>query len=848
MSSSAYAFPDTHFPSQTLPNRQTQLPDGYGCYHAADLDTDNRQGMQGELRFRFQYRHGNEGMTLVANEPTLPLLQPQECCQIPLPGMQDLTRVSTIYNTRQIQDRAVDQAYYFYENFPDLVWGSALDFLKDSYIDYEPRKRRKSKKRRVDDATRNLFEVRTEDKLSQLHEMLEPVLYDINPNMLLRLLKEDVNENIHKLYVDQDFYGGCLAYQSLPASSVHEGLIFYPTGPTLEVLNIRTVPHQGVPIYSMKSSPCRQFKLVSPLRQIETVSVPYRGAVVAGLRSDYYFCLMKVTTTKNKIKARVSNFIHSQQKIASVAVSPFIHGECLLGLDTGAIQLVSPEKGLTCVRAMPALEEQSTCRCHYGGHPRCIVVQQKKHIDLVDFRAPEDSGSSCLLSIPSENLPEHQEVFVAKQHPSNHFYHLVATQDLLLLLDERYPKYNVLQWCHMLNAPPNFMDIIPQAVTSDDLTSDPTSNDLTSDLIVLASQCSREVHCFQCSELNGCTPVSTSQPWKIASTDGWFDMLPEYPPVDLDPVRSRLERPLIGVSGAKRTSCAGCEPGVTVFQLSTAGDLFFQTYSQKSCTDDRQDKTLSRGPGCPNVQLGQESLTNCKAWIEGVLRQSVQEPEPLGFKTVDREIARNVFKSMTFPEAIPSKDCTLCKTPESWPLDDQSTDRSQPTDRSLPCPACGVEIVDSAEFQDCLEAGEKIIFRRRGIDEEGEEAVLPGKIDPKMYPDEMSKTLHRLWLRGYDGDDDDDDDSDKDVNQEADVVPKHPHRTHQPSKTSQVSAPKRQKSADATSQDAPDGRTAASQSLDTTDQQRAADLQRIRSARLSKLNWKVKFKRGAMGF
>ena len=32
---------------------------------------------------------------------------------------------------------------------------------------------------------------------------------------------------------------------------------------------------------------------------------------------------------------------------------------------------------------------------------------------------------------------------MTRQHPVNYFYHLVATQDMLVLLDERFPKYHV---------------------------------------------------------------------------------------------------------------------------------------------------------------------------------------------------------------------------------------------------------------------------------------------------------------------------------------------------------------------------------------------------------------------
>ena len=47
------------------------------------------------------------------------------------------------------------------------------------------------------------------------------------------------------------------------------------------------------------------------------------------------------------------------------------------------------------------------------------------------------------MSLPSDLLARDQEIHVTRQHPVNYFYHLVATQDVLVLLDERFPNYHV---------------------------------------------------------------------------------------------------------------------------------------------------------------------------------------------------------------------------------------------------------------------------------------------------------------------------------------------------------------------------------------------------------------------
>ena len=44
-------------------------------------------------------------------------------------------------------------------------------------------------------------------------------------------------------------------------------------------------------------------------------------------------------------------------------------------------------------------------------------------------------------------------------------------------------------------------------------------------------------------------------------------MLPEYPEQNLDPIRTRLQRSLIGVSAAKTKPWEKGRPGVTMFQV-----------------------------------------------------------------------------------------------------------------------------------------------------------------------------------------------------------------------------------------------------------------------------------------
>ncbi|XP_071794389.1 uncharacterized protein [Asterias amurensis] len=855
-------FPEFHFPCQSFPNKErVKLPAGYGCFNATNIDLTDK-GRKGQ-RFTFQYHHGDvrERGSLVAKEPTVPLFMPNDCSSVPLQTLQDLGRVKVIDKFNVIEDRAVEQVTYFYRKFPKLAWGSALEFLGDSYqdrFDYKHTRTEKFRRRQKAAPVLSLSKMKSEANLPKLLDRLDSSIYDVNPNMLLSLLKEEFQDNMEKQYIDQDFYGGCLAYQNLPPSSGHEGLLLYPSGPTLEVLNVQALPLQRLPIYSTLEFPKSSFAVSAPLRQIEAVGFPYRESIMAGIRTNYTCCMLNLTPAEYKVKAEVANLIHSQQKIASVALSPYIFGECVMGLDTGGVQLAHPERGpVICIKSAPSLESESPspCRCHYAAHPRLFVTQQRKSIDLVDTRTPVGQDS-CLLSLESKTLPKNQVAFVAKQHPSNQSYHFVATQDLMLLLDERFPNYAVLQWCHSLQTPPNYMDIVPHAVTSDTKTSPLRSDAHTDDLILVASQGSREVHCFQCNDLNGQTPESTSLPWKVSSTEGWLDMLPEYPEQNLDPIRTRLQRSLIGVSAAKTKPWEKGRPGVTVFQLTAAGDIFYQVFSQKDRSNDRKDKTVSVGPGCPSVELTKDSWMNCKEWIASVLRQQKSKAKKsqtsIGFEAADVETTIDVFNSMTRP-AQPDKACQIC-----LPKDFQIS-----RDSNLICPSCGIKTSDASQLeehlkdvrrdswhaqQSNLQKVSKPFKRRRGLfDDDGqEEDGLPWRIYPREYQDDMSRLLYKTWMHGYqDGTEEEVNDGVEYSQSQMDSTPfntpwrRRGRETPQPLTSSQISTHCQDESLDM---------GGLSQTLDMSGIQRAPDSQRTPSYRLSSTVRKKKVIRTMMGF
>ena len=122
-------------------------------------------------------------------------------------------------------------------------------------------------------------------------------------------------------------------------------------------------------------------------------------------------------------------------------------------------------------------------------------------------------------SIPSSEVDSFECISAIQRHPKNSHHYVLATDQSLMLLDDRFLHHPVLKWRHHNEDPVQFIDVACNAI--------PECHDT---VLVISGSNHRQTHCFQysdsqmqaeCSlnplmaEQQHLPPHSTSLPWKV---------------------------------------------------------------------------------------------------------------------------------------------------------------------------------------------------------------------------------------------------------------------------------------------------------------------------------------------
>ena len=123
-------------------------------------------------------------------------------------------------------------------------------------------------------------------------------------------------------------------------------------------------------------------------------------------------------------------------------------------------------------------------------------------------------------SIPSSQVDSFECITSIQRHPQNCHHYFLATDQSLMILDDRYLQHPVLKWRHHIEDLVQFIDITCNAIPDCD------------DTVVLVSGSKHhQTHCFQYSGTKGHSdmvltasrgqtyvpPTSTCLPWKVNS-------------------------------------------------------------------------------------------------------------------------------------------------------------------------------------------------------------------------------------------------------------------------------------------------------------------------------------------
>ncbi|XP_063151994.1 TATA box-binding protein-associated factor RNA polymerase I subunit C isoform X2 [Candoia aspera] len=411
--------------------------------------------------------------------------------------------------------------------------------------------------------------------LSSVASLCRDWLFELPLKLVAEWLHEDLAERWRRLSFDETPTGGALAW--LPDATAcgeptPRGCLVFPAGEAMNQLCFQDVVLRPAAHSSLRPQArgCpAQFELNGAVQQVAAVHL--EGSDFLGVRSGHFCVAWRRQRGRAPVPLQV---VCTDAPCSSIAVSPHLPGElsfCTLG---GALYLWHVEMGLRRLHQEGDgmfFRDPSPWRwSEFSAHPRVLTFADRTGLKGLDQRVPS-GGHLELFKVRGEADCQRGERLVLSKHlgHSEPFHHLVATQFSVFVLDERFPLVPVLRWEHMMQQPPIYAHLTPAGAPQH------------SHKVLLGTHRSQELLLLQYSGGHGLPCQLQGAPQKLPSTKESLPCFPAQVPVRQSALSQRLSVPTAGIAAAlgqqDRTQT------LLVFQLSEAGDLFYQPlFSQAS--------------------------------------------------------------------------------------------------------------------------------------------------------------------------------------------------------------------------------------------------------------------------
>ncbi|RDD46296.1 TATA box-binding protein-associated factor RNA polymerase I subunit C [Trichoplax sp. H2] len=686
--------------------------------------------------------HGNDSkLSLIASQPTLPLTMPNARIH------ENFGPISAI--TTNVQN----QILYFQNRYDDVIFQSLRSLFG--------------------------YELKDNIKFSKTNHGHTLSLSEAIVDLPLDLLEEYLGESLEierKKSTENCFHGNCISYHPFDNSANKanvkaNGILIYPSGKSHSILNAAMIKSElkdyhfanKLPFCSLKLSKKQSFAINGQIHEI----TPVIGNLV-GVRADYNCALLKVKCHD------IGNFLNNDDiecsfleccstfqlnyPPRSICLNPYIDGEMAIVCSSGGIQVWSESNGSREIRANSnylSHEEllSSWYGCQFAGHPRLLAVASSSDFDLIDFRVKPLKRRS-LFAIPTSHLLINEK-FVAIQRHSRPFYHLLGTQQSLLLLDERFPSHPVLKWRHHLRSNPFCISTVQDIFSNQ-----------PDDLALIGSYNSHEIHCYQFTTATASTapivplldredscvgpPRSTELHWQISNYSEWPALINKGKLGLWLASDKRLDAPLIGMTTVSHDASEGGGLHViqaSIYSLSACGDIFYQTYATVERNRmllglEDYDKTCSLH-FCQSVPETPDFIKQlCLDWSY----QAEQIHKDLEHKqggTVSYDY--NLLSASDLRQCLIDTTATqdyLCPCCQRYPENIQSINSSHNFNLNSQQCSCGLTTDKSTVLFNAYKEG--AILKSNG-DTRNEASDLILVQNPKSFSDQFSKNIWSIW-------------------------------------------------------------------------------------------------------
>ncbi|XP_071116396.1 uncharacterized protein [Haliotis cracherodii] len=516
------------------------------------------------------------------------------------------------------------------------------------------------------------------------------------------------------LRVNSAYTGGCLCLLSLSDSTY----MLHPSGELFNRINVTEVLNAGYQGFKLENTVLYEEQTSSSVLEMRTSYVNNIG--LCCMRGDTDYSVYRVAEAGTILEPILLENRHMfGETPTSVCLSPYICGEILVSTDTGSVHLSVPGYSLQTLVSKQLLRFQSTDQwrqCHWGAHPRQVILADRTSVQLFDSRTQYSEGLD-LLAQPTKLLHQQERIMVTQPHPHCPYYHFIATDFSLLMMDQRLPNYPVMVWPHTLPSAPQYLAV---------------ANTTSSDSLVLtASQSPPETHCFHV-KYGDTKPVrSQYQPWRLSTISAVMTRECKRSLMG-QVIQRRLDTSLAGVAVSHTGN------NVHMYQLTSHGEVFYQVYSN---TGNSSEKTCRSTLSTHEVSAVVKEVT--RKWLAGLQDQldSVTTPEEQYYTSDVSHYLRKVAA------VIPHVLCPLCM-PATCSLVCYSVSMdSNSTKKGSTCSSCGHDL-DTAHSI-LQHSGMSDLLREDNVKEDVFNASVP-QLEQMPQASSNTQLLLKMW-QGQEG-------------------------------------------------------------------------------------------------